>query len=92
MALATDCNPGSSPLTSPLLAMNMGCTLFRMTPEETLAGMTRNAAHALGQKNCGKIAVGQRADLAIWDVEHPAELSYRIGFNPLHKRVFGGQF
>jgi imidazolonepropionase len=92
MALATDCNPGSSPLTSPLLAMNMGCTLFRMTPEETLAGMTRNAAHALGLKDCGKIAVGRRADLAIWDVEHPAELSYRIGFNPLHKRVFGGQF
>ena len=92
MALATDCNPGSSPLTSPLLAMNMGCTLFRMTPEETLAGMTRNAAHALGLEDCGKIAVGQRADLAIWDVEHPAELSYRIGFNPLHKRVFGGQF
>ena len=92
MALATDCNPGSSPLTSPLLAMNMGCTLFRMTPEEALAGMTRNAAHALGLEDCGKIAIGQRADLAIWDVEHPAELSYRIGFNPLHKRVFGGQF
>ena len=75
-----------------LLAMNMGCTLFRMTPEEALAGMTRNAAHALGLEDCGKIAIGQRADLAIWDVEHPAELSYRIGFNPLHKRVFGGQF
>ena len=72
--------------------MNMGCTLFRMTPEEALAGMTRNAAHALGLEDCGKIATGQRADLAIWDVEHPAELSYRIGFNPLHKRVFGGQF
>ncbi len=91
MALASDCNPGSSPLTSLLLTMNMGCTLFRMTPEETLAGVTRNAARALGLKDRGVIAAGQRADLAIWDVEHPAELSYRIGFNPLNKRIFGGQ-
>ncbi len=91
MALATDNNPGSSPLTSLLLTMNIGCTLFRLTSEEALAGVTRNAARALGLTDCGTIAPGQRADLAIWDVEHPAELSYRIGFNPLHKRIFGGQ-
>lgn len=90
MALATDCNPGSSPLTSLLLTMNMGCTLFRMTPEEALAAVTRHAARALGLLDRGVIAPGMRADLAIWDVEHPAELSYRIGFNPLFKRVYGG--
>ncbi len=90
MALATDCNPGSSPLTSLLLTMNMGCTLFRMTPEEALAGVTRVAARALGLEDTGMIAAGLRADLAIWDVWHPAELSYRIGFNALHKRIFGG--
>jgi imidazolonepropionase len=90
MAVATDCNPGSSPLTSPLLAMNMACTLFQMTPEEALAGMTRNAALALGLKDRGMAHPGMRADLAIWDVDHPAELAYRIGFNPLHKRIFGG--
>jgi len=90
MALATDCNPGSSPMTSLLLAMNMGCTLFRMTPEEALKGVTRHAARALGLTDRGVIAVGQRADLAIWDVAHPAELAYRIGFNPLHSRIFGG--
>lgn len=91
MALATDCNPGSSPLASLLLTMNMGCTLFRMTPEEALAGVTRNAAQALGLTDCGVIAPGKRADLAVWDVEHPAELSYRIGFNPLNRRIFGGK-
>lgn len=90
MALATDANPGSSPLTSLLLAMNMGCTLFRMTPEEALAGVTRNAARALRLDDCGTIEPGKRADLAIWDVKHPAELAYRIGFNPLFQRVFGG--
>lgn len=90
MALATDCNPGSSPLTSLLLTMNMGCTLFRLTPEEALAGVTRNAARALGLDDCGVIAPGMRADLAIWDAAAPAELAYRIGFNPLHRRVFGG--
>lgn len=90
MAVATDCNPGSSPMASLLLAMNMACTLFRMTPEEALAGVTRNAARALGLNDAGMIAPGLRADLAIWDVEHPAELSYRIGFNPLFKRIFGG--
>ena len=87
MALATDCNPGSSPLTSLLLTMNMGCTLFRMTPEEALSGVTRNAAQALGLADRGRIAPGMVADLAIWDVETPGELSYRIGFNPLHSRI-----
>ncbi|WP_281955772.1 imidazolonepropionase [Pseudophaeobacter arcticus] len=90
MALATDCNPGSAPMTSLLLAMNMGCTLFRMTPEEALRGVTSHAARALGLSDSGTIAVGKRADLAIWDVTHPAELAYRIGFNPLHARIFGG--
>ena len=91
MALATDANPGSSPMTSLLLAMNMGCTLFRLTPEEALAGVTRNAARALRLDDCGVIAPGRRADLAIWDIAHPAELAYRIGFNPLWKRVFEGR-
>ncbi|OIQ32632.1 MAG: imidazolonepropionase [Roseobacter sp. MedPE-SWchi] len=90
MALATDCNPGSAPMTSLLLAMNMGCTLFRMTPEEALRGVTTNAARALGLTDCGRIAAGLRADLAIWNVAHPSELAYRIGFNPLHARIFGG--
>lgn len=90
IALATDCNPGSSPLTSLLLTMNMACTLFRLTPEEALAGVTRHAAQALGLQDTGTIASDQRSDLAVWDVEHPAELSYRIGFNPLHTRIFGG--
>jgi imidazolonepropionase len=90
IALATDCNPGLSPLSSLLLAMNMACTLFRMTPEEALMGAIRNAALALGITDCGIIGAGMRADLAIWDVGHPAELAYRIGFNPLHKRIFGG--
>lgn len=91
MALATDCNPGSSPMTSLLLAMNMGATLFRMTPEECLAGVTCHAARALGLYDRGTITAGARADLAIWDIEHPSELTYRIGFNPLWKRVFGGK-
>ena len=90
IAIATDCNPGSSPLTSILLAMNMACTLFQMTPQETLAGVTKNAAKALGEKDSGAIKIGNRADLCIWDIKHPAELSYRIGFNPLHWRIFGG--
>ncbi len=90
MALATDCNPGSSPLTSLLLVMNMGCTLFRMTPSEAMAAVTRNAALGLGIMDTGVIAPGNRADLAVWDVTDPAELSYRVGFNPLHKRIFGG--
>ena len=90
MALATDCNPGSSPMTSLLLAMNMGCTLFRMTPLEALLGVTAHAAQALGLSDRGRIKAGMRADLCIWNVEHPAELSYRIGFNPLHARFFKG--
>lgn len=91
MAVATDWNPGSSPLGSVLLAMNMACTLFGLTPAEALAGTTRNAARALGMTDRGMIAPGQRADLALWDVEAPAELSYRIAANPLHRRIFGGQ-
>lgn len=91
MALATDCNPGTSPLTSLLLTMNMACTLFRLTPEEALAGVTRNGAKALGLTDCGMVAPGLRADLSIWNAAHPAELSYRIGFNPLHARLFGGR-
>ena len=91
MAVATDWNPGSSPMGSLLLAMNMSCTLFGLTPVEALAGTTRNAARALGLKDCGIIAPGKRADLAIWDVVEPAELSYRFGVNPLHRRIFGGR-
>jgi imidazolonepropionase len=90
MALATDCNPGSSPLTSPLLAMNMACTLFRMTPLEALLGMTAHAAVALGVKDRGRIIAGAQADLCVWDAAHPSELAYRIGFNPLYKRIFKG--
>jgi len=90
IAIATDCNPGSSPLTSLLLTLNMACTLFRLTPEEALAGVTRVAARALGLTDRGTLAQGLRADIAIWDVGHPAELAYRIGFNPLHHRIFGG--
>jgi len=90
IAIATDCNPGSSPLTSLLLAMNMACTLFRLTPEEALAGVTRNAAKALGLGNeIGTITPGKRAELAVWNVEQPAELAYRIGFNPLHQVIMG---
>ena len=91
MAVATDCNPGSSPLASLLLAMNMACTVFRMTPEEALAGATRHAARALGLTDCGVISPGMRADIAVWNVEHPAELAYRIGFNPLYERLFAGR-
>ena len=91
MAVSTDANPGSSPMTSLLLAMNMACTFFKLTPEEALAGVTRNAARALGRDDCGTVAPGLRADLAVWDVEQPAELAYRIGFNPLFKRIIGGR-
>ena len=90
IAIATDCNPGSSPLTSLLLTMNMACTLFRMTPEEALTGATRIAAQALGLDDAGTIEAGKRADLAVWNVSEPAELAYRIGFNPLNKRIFAG--
>ncbi len=92
MALATDCNPGTSPLTSLLLTMNMAATLFRMTVDECLAGVTREAARALGQiDDIGTLEVGKRCDLAIWNIERPAELVYRMGFNPLHARVWRGQ-
>jgi imidazolonepropionase len=90
MAVATDCNPGSSPMTSLTLAMNMACTLFRLTPEEALLGTTAHAARALGLTDRGTLAPGQRADLAIWDAQHPAELAYRIGATPLYARIHGG--
>lgn len=91
IAIATDSNPGSSPLTSLLLTMNMAATLFRMTPEEALRGVTINAAKALGVADqTGSIGVGKRADLAVWDVKNPAELTYRIGFNPIKFSIFGG--
>jgi imidazolonepropionase len=92
IALATDCNPGSSPLTSLLLGMNMGATLFRMTVAECLTGVTREAARALGMlPEAGTLEAGKWCDLAIWDIERPAELIYRIGFNPLHSRVWRGR-
>ena len=92
MAIATDSNPGSSPLTSPLLTMNMAATLFRMTVDECIAGFTREAAHALGLlDSIGTLTVGKWCDLAVWDLESPSELVYRIGFNPLHRRVRRGQ-
>lgn len=91
IALATDCNPGTSPLTSPLLMMNMAATLFRLTVDECLAGVTREAARALGLLGeTGTLEAGKRCDLAVWDIERPAELVYRMGFNPLHARVWGG--
>jgi imidazolonepropionase len=88
IAIATDCNPGTSPLTSLLLTKNMACTLFRLTAEEALAGTTREAAHALGlQNDIGTIAAGKCAEIAIWNAAQPAELCYRIGFNPLHQLI-----
>jgi imidazolonepropionase len=92
MAVATDSNPGTSPLTSILLALNMAATLFGLTVDECLAGATRNAARALGLADeTGTLETGKWADLAIWDIERPAELVYRLGFNPLHARVWRGQ-
>ncbi|MBP2234540.1 imidazolonepropionase [Sinorhizobium kostiense] len=92
IAIATDCNPGTSPLTSLLLTMNMAATLFRLTVEECLAGVTREAARALGiLGETGTIEAGKSADLAIWNIDEPAELIYRIGFNPLHERIFKGE-
>lgn len=91
IALATDCNPGTSPLSSLLLVMNMGATLFRLTVDECLAGVTRNAARALGLAGeTGTIEAGKSCDLAIWDIERPAELVYRMGLNPLHARIWKG--
>jgi len=92
LALATDCNPGTSPLTSLLLTMNMAATLFRMTVDECLAGVTREAARAIGRLgSTGTLEAGKACDLAIWDVERPAELVYRMGLNPLHARVWKGE-
>ena len=92
IALATDCNPGTSPLTSLLLTMNMGATLFGLTVSECLAGVTREAARALGRlEEIGTLEAGKRCDLAIWDIEQPADLVYRMGFNPLHARVRNGR-
>ena len=91
IALATDNNPGSSPVTSPLLMLNMACTLFRLTPEEALAGLTRNAATALGlSATHGTLETGKTADFCAWDIERPAELAYRIGFNPCSVVVQAG--
>jgi imidazolonepropionase len=92
IAIATDCNPGSSPLTSLLLAANMAATLFRLTVEECLLGITREAARALGRSDrVGTLEPGKNCDLAIWEIEKPAELVYRIGFNPLKNRVWRGR-
>ncbi|HLB80450.1 MAG TPA: amidohydrolase family protein, partial [Dongiaceae bacterium] len=92
IAVATDCNPGSSPTTSLLLMLNMACTLFRLTPAEALAGVTRCAAAALGLgASHGTLEAGKAADFAVWDIERPAELAYRIGFNPVHTIVRAGR-
>jgi imidazolonepropionase len=91
MAISTDCNPGSSPCTSLLLMLNMACTLFRLTPEEALAGVTRHAAAALGLRDRGVLAEGKRADFVLWGVQRPAELSYALGANPRLKTVFKGR-
>jgi imidazolonepropionase len=92
IAVATDSNPGTSPMTSILLALNMAATLFGLTVDECLAGATRNAARALGlAQETGTLEAGKRADLAIWDIDRPAELVYRLGFNPLHTRVWRGR-
>ena len=91
LALATDCNPGTSPAFSLLLMMNMGCTLFGLTPEEALAGVTRNAAAALGLgRTKGTLERGKDADLALWEIDHPNELAYRLGFNPCQGVIHGG--
>jgi imidazolonepropionase len=91
IAIASDGNPGSSPLFSILLTMNMACTLFRLTPEEALLGVTSIASQALGLKKVGIIKEGYYADLNVWNCEHPAELSYRIGFNSLFRRIYRGE-
>ena len=91
MAIATDCNPGTSPLTSLLLAMNMACTFFRITPQEALTGVTLHAAKALGlAQTLGSLEIGKTADFAIWDIERPADLAYAIGANPCRYVVNGG--
>jgi len=91
IAIATDCNPGTSPLSSLLMGMNFAATLFRMTVDECLVGVTRAAAQALGlAESTGTLEAGKYCDLAIWNIERPAELVYRMGFNPLHARVWRG--
>lgn len=93
IAIASDCNPGTSPVTSILLILNMACTLFRLTPEEALLGITRHAAKALGlEDNLGSLAVGKMCDLAVWDIQHYSELAYNIGLNPLSMLVKQGEF
>ncbi len=92
IAISSDSNPGTSPLTSLLLTMNMAATFFRLTVDECLLGVTRHAAKALGRlESIGTLEAGKSCDLAIWDIERPAELVYRIGFTPLHQRVWKGQ-
>jgi len=91
IALSTDCNPGTSPLTSLLMTLNMGCTLFSMTPEQALAGITTHAAKALGLDNKGRIEIGLDADLTLWDIERPADLAYQMGLNPIEEVMVGGQ-
>ncbi|MGE4244949.1 MAG: amidohydrolase family protein, partial [Parvibaculaceae bacterium] len=91
IAVATDLNPGSSPVHSLLAALNMACVLFRLTPEEALKGATLNAALALGLKDRGRLAAGLRADFVLWDVGRPAELVYPLGFNPCHAVFRGGE-
>lgn len=90
MALASDANPGTSPICLPTLMANLACTFFRLTPTEALAGMTAHAAYALGRKDLGRIAVGAPADLCLWDIRHPAELAYAIQAGRLRQRVFAG--
>ena len=91
MAVATDCNPGTSPLTSLLLALNMACTLWRLTPQEALLGVTAHAARALGlHHEIGTLTVGKRADLALWNIARPADLAYAIGLNPCQAVIHGG--
>ena len=90
LAVATDCNPGTSPMTSLLLAMNMACTLWRMTPLEALLGVTANAARALGRGDIGTLEPGKRADFALWDIARPADLAYAIGANPCRAVVNAG--
>jgi len=93
MAVSTDCNPGTSPMTSLLLAMNMACTLWRLTPQEALAGATCHAARALGlQHEVGTLAVGKRADVALWRIARPADLAYAPGFNPCMAVLNGGSW
>ncbi|MBS0400828.1 MAG: amidohydrolase family protein, partial [Proteobacteria bacterium] len=92
MAVATDCNPGTAPCTSLLLAMNMACTLFRMRPDEVLAGVTRHAAAALGLADRGRLTPGLRADISFWKIGRPAELCYALGANPCVGVLQGGKW